>query len=68
MAAFALLFFVKRNDRIRNKLAEITQIKGLSTNYYQVRHFIFSSVVMVKRLFHCLGSLSATHASSTIEQ
>lgn len=35
MAAFALLYFVKRNDRIRNKLAEITHIKGLSTNYYQ---------------------------------
>jgi protein tyrosine phosphatase len=35
MAAFALLYFIKRNDRIRNKLAEITHIKGLSTNYYQ---------------------------------
>ncbi|CAF1037550.1 unnamed protein product [Adineta ricciae] len=35
MAAFVLLYFVKRNDRIRNKLAEITHIKGLSTNYYQ---------------------------------
>jgi len=35
MAAFALLYFFKRNDRIRNKLAEITHIKGLSTNYYQ---------------------------------
>jgi hypothetical protein len=37
MAAFALLYFIKRNDRIRNKLAEITHIKGLSTNYYQVK-------------------------------
>lgn len=36
MAAFAVLYFIKRNDRIRNKLAEITHIKGLSTNYYQV--------------------------------
>jgi hypothetical protein len=36
MAAFALLYFIKRNDRVRNKLAEITHIKGLSTNYYQV--------------------------------
>ncbi|CAF2578887.1 unnamed protein product [Rotaria sp. Silwood2] len=35
MGAFALLYFVKRNDRIRNKLAEITHIRGLSTNYYQ---------------------------------
>ncbi|CAF0888201.1 unnamed protein product [Adineta steineri] len=35
MAAFILLYFIKRNDRIRNKLAEITHIKGLSTNYYQ---------------------------------
>jgi protein tyrosine phosphatase len=35
MAAFALLYFIKRNDRIRNKLAEITHIRGLSTNYYQ---------------------------------
>jgi protein tyrosine phosphatase len=35
MAAFALLYYIKRNDRIRNKLAEITHIKGLSTNYYQ---------------------------------
>lgn len=35
MAAFLLLYFVKRNDRVRNKLAEITHIKGLSTNYYQ---------------------------------
>jgi protein tyrosine phosphatase len=35
MGAFALLYFIKRNDRIRNKLAEITHIKGLSTNYYQ---------------------------------
>lgn len=35
MAAFALLYFIKRNDRIRNKLAEITHFKGLSTNYYQ---------------------------------
>ncbi len=40
MAAFALLYFIKRNDRIRNKLAEITHIKGLSTNYYQVK-FIY---------------------------
>lgn len=37
MAAFALLYYIKRNDRIRNKLAEITHIKGLSTNYYQVK-------------------------------
>lgn len=35
MGAFTLLYFFKRNDRIRNKLAEITHIKGLSTNYYQ---------------------------------
>lgn len=35
MGAFAILYFFKRNDRIRNKLAEITHIKGLSTNYYQ---------------------------------
>ncbi|UJR28437.1 hypothetical protein I4U23_009677 [Adineta vaga] len=35
MAAFVFLYFIKRNDRIRNKLAEITHIKGLSTNYYQ---------------------------------
>lgn len=41
MAAFALLYFIKRNDRIRNKLAEITHIKGLSTNYYQVKFSCF---------------------------
>jgi hypothetical protein len=41
MAAFALLYFIKRNDRIRNKLAEITHIKGLSTNYYQVKFFFY---------------------------
>ncbi|CAF3201278.1 unnamed protein product [Rotaria socialis] len=35
MGAFALLYYIKRNDRIRNKLAEITHIRGLSTNYYQ---------------------------------
>ncbi|CAF1039393.1 unnamed protein product [Rotaria sp. Silwood1] len=35
MGAFAVLYFVKRNDRIRNKLAEITHFRGLSTNYYQ---------------------------------
>ncbi|CAF0756416.1 unnamed protein product [Rotaria sordida] len=35
MGAFAFLYFIKRNDRIRNKLAEITHIRGLSTNYYQ---------------------------------
>jgi protein tyrosine phosphatase/5-hydroxyisourate hydrolase-like protein (transthyretin family) len=35
MGAFALLYFIKRNDRIRNKLAEITHIKGLSTKDYQ---------------------------------
>jgi len=35
MAAFVLLYYIKRNDRIRNKLAEITHFKGLSTNYYQ---------------------------------
>jgi len=35
MAAFAFLYYIKRNDRIRNKLAEITHFRGLSTNYYQ---------------------------------
>ncbi|CAF3702524.1 unnamed protein product [Rotaria sordida] len=35
MGSFAVLYFIKRNDRIRNKIAEITHIKGLSTNYYQ---------------------------------
>jgi len=39
MGSFALLYFVKRNDRIRNKFAEITGIKGLSTDYYQVKIF-----------------------------
>jgi hypothetical protein len=36
MGSFAFLYFIKRNDRIRNKFAELTRIKGLSTNYYQV--------------------------------
>ncbi|CAF3413861.1 unnamed protein product [Rotaria sp. Silwood1] len=35
MGSFALLYFIKRNDRIRNKIADITHIKGLSTDYYQ---------------------------------
>ncbi|CAF4541945.1 unnamed protein product, partial [Rotaria sp. Silwood2] len=35
MGSFAVLYFVKRNDRIRNKIAGITQIKGSSTDYYQ---------------------------------
>jgi len=35
MGAFALLYFIKRNDRFRNKLSEITHIRGLSANYYQ---------------------------------
>lgn len=40
MTAFVLLYYIKRNDRIRNKLAEITHIKGLSTNYYQVKSIV----------------------------
>jgi protein tyrosine phosphatase len=35
MGSFAFLYFIKRNDRIRNKFAELTRIKGLSMNYYQ---------------------------------
>jgi len=37
MSSFALIYYIKRNDRIRNKFAELTRIKGLSTDYYQVR-------------------------------
>ncbi len=37
MSSFTFLYFIKRNDRIRNKFAEITRIKGLSTDYYQVK-------------------------------
>ena len=43
MTAFVFLYYIKRNDRIRNKLAEITHIKGLSTNYYQVKSIVFFS-------------------------
>ncbi|CAF1108335.1 unnamed protein product, partial [Didymodactylos carnosus] len=35
MAAIGILFFIKRNVRIRDKLAEITHIKGFSTKDYQ---------------------------------
>lgn len=44
MTAFVFLYYIKRNDRIRNKLAEITHIKGLSTNYYQVKSIVFLSL------------------------
>jgi hypothetical protein len=37
MGSFGLIYFIKRNDRIRDKFAEITQIKGLTTEYYQVK-------------------------------
>ncbi|CAF1286153.1 unnamed protein product, partial [Didymodactylos carnosus] len=35
MAVIGILFFIKRDARIRNKLAELTHIKGFSTKDYQ---------------------------------
>jgi hypothetical protein len=64
MAAFALLYFIKRNDRIRNKLAEITHIKGLSTNYYQVK-FIYIKRKEKIWVFFCKGFMSTKNASTT---
>lgn len=74
MGAFALLYFVKRNDRIRNKLAEITHVKGLSNNYYQVSETGKNGKIPIQLLSinknKCIyltftGSLSTTNASST---
>jgi len=36
IGSFALLYFIKRNDRIQNKFSDITQVKGLSKDDYQV--------------------------------
>lgn len=65
MCSFALLYCIKRNDRIRNKFAEITRIKGLSTDYYQVK--IKKLQKKIKRIFFPVkkGFMSATNASST---
>lgn len=38
MGAFACLFFLKRNERIRKKLTHITRLKGVPTDYYQVKN------------------------------
>ena len=51
MAAFVLLYYIKRNDRFRNKLAEITHIKGLSTNYYQVKFLPIKKYIDRKNYF-----------------
>jgi hypothetical protein len=51
MASFAFLYFIKRNERIRNKFAEITHIKGLSTNYYQVRELNKKTKIRMIRFF-----------------
>ena len=40
MSAFASLFFLKRNERIRKKLTHITRLKGVPTDYYQVENII----------------------------
>jgi hypothetical protein len=79
MISFAFLYFIKRNDRIRNKFAELTRIKGLSTNYYQVRqklesiiHFFFSKDLCRQRMQeqpgrHMSPDVHTVHQAATTE-